>query len=171
MLHRLALPLTAFAMGALAFSGVASAQSACPPGSVYDASGQCVSQQASYTPAPATETPIDYGTHIDVGLTVAGAVTLGVGYVTSAVFGGLGNNPILFIPVVGGLIHAPLNGTGGGIALGLSLFGVQAVGLIIMIAGLAHNHPNDPRAVAEGSWVPEIIGGPGEAGAGLRWRF
>ncbi|MEQ9075635.1 MAG: hypothetical protein RLP09_17395 [Sandaracinaceae bacterium] len=21
------------------------------------------------------------------------------------------------------------------------------------------------------SWVPEIIGGPGEAGVGLRWRF
>lgn len=109
-----------------------------------------------------------YGTHPDVGLAVAGGVVLGLGYAAQVIFGVLGNNAILYIPIVGGFIHAPLNGTGGGIALGVSVSTSQTLGLILMIWGLASNHPNEPpRASLE----PELVPGPGEAGLGLRWRF
>lgn len=113
-------------------------------------------------------TTSDYGTHMDDGLIIAGSVTLGVGWLTSSVFGIIGSNPILFIPLAGGVIHAPMNGTGGGIALGLSVSGVQIIGLIILIAGLAHHHPNEPPRAG---LLPELVPGPGQAGLGLRWRF
>lgn len=109
------------------------------------------------------------GTHADVGLVVAGSVMLGVGYLTSATIGLLADNPILLIPVVGGLIHAPVNGTGGGIALGLSVSAVQIVGLVLLIVGAVANIPNEDDEMA--SLMPQLVPGPGEAGGGLRWRF
>lgn len=130
-----------------------------------------VTTQATYE-----QQPVGYpqqsamgGTHPDWGLVVTGAVLLGAGYLTSVVFGALGDNAILFIPVIGGFIHAPLNGTGGGIALGLTVSAVQVVGVILLIVGLVANIPNDPPRVA--SLVPRLVGGPGEAGGGLRWSF
>lgn len=108
------------------------------------------------------------GTHPDIGLVVAGSITLGLGYLTSVVFGVLGNNAILYIPVIGGIIHAPLNGTGGGIALGLSVSAAQIVGLIILIVGAVANIPDDPLVA---SAAPRLVPGPGDAGGALRWRF
>lgn len=134
---------------------------ACPDGS-FPVQGRCGVESATAGPAP------DYGTHMDEGLIIAGSVTLGVGWLTSSVFGIIGSNPILFIPLAGGAIHAPVNGTGGGIALGVSVSGVQLVGLIILIAGLAHHHPNAPPRA---SLLPELVPGPGQAGLGARWRF
>ncbi|MFK7984803.1 MAG: hypothetical protein AB8I08_02155 [Sandaracinaceae bacterium] len=110
----------------------------------------------------------DVGTHSDGGLIAAGAILLGVGYGVSVTFAVLGDNLILLIPVVGGFIHAPINGSEGGIALGLSVSGAQLIGLIVLIAGAAHHHPNEP---AQASLVPELVPGPGEAGVGLRWAF
>ncbi len=132
----------------------------CPDGT-FPVNGVCQGQQ----PVGAT---YDTGTHMDTGLIVTGSVILGVGYLTSAVLGGLFDNFILFIPVAGGFIHAPLNGTAEGIALGVSLSSVQVAGLVILIVGLASNHPNEPRRA---DLEPELVPGPGEAGLGLRWSF
>ncbi len=129
-----------------------------------------VNEQVSYQQQPVGYSqPASVSTHPDWGLVVAGAVTLGAGFLTSIVFGALGDNAILFIPVVGGIIHAPVNGTGGGIALGLSVSAVQIAGLIILIVGLVANIPDDQPQL--GSLVPRLVPGPGEAGAALSWSF
>jgi hypothetical protein len=131
-----------------------------------------VTTQAQYTEGSAQGAyaqPATRSTHPDYGLVIAGAVTLGVGYLTSIVFGVLGDNAILFIPIVGGIIHAPLNGTGGGIALGLSVSAVQIVGLVLLIVGLVANIPDEEPSVA--SALPRLVPGPGDAGGALRWRF
>lgn len=109
------------------------------------------------------------GTHSNMGLVIGGTVMLSVGYLTSAMLGIFAGNPILLIPVLGGAIHGPVNGTGGGWALGLGLFAVQTVGLILLILGAVAEIPNEPQAVA--SWTPHLAAGPGDAGMGLDWFF
>lgn len=129
-----------------------------------------VTTQATYEqPANYQQTEVARSTHPDLGLVITGAVLFGAGYLTSVIFGVLGDNAILFIPVFGGIIHAPLNGTGGGIALGLTVSAVQIVGVILFIVGMVANIPDDEPTTA--SLVPRLVGGPGDAGGGLRWSF
>lgn len=175
LLYRQVLLFCAVALGVVAISGGASAQSACPPGSVLDASGQCVDQDVAYGPqaeppqAPEAPPAVDSGTHIDVGWTVVGAVTFSLGYAASVIFGVL-RDDLFYIPVAGGLVHALIGGADGALGLGLSLFLGQSLGLVVMIFGLSQRYPNDPPP-AEASLLPEVVGGPGELGLGLRWRF
>lgn len=139
----------------------------CPDGT-FPVNGACPVHGSLGAQPPGGARVSGGGTHMDDGLIIAGSVTLGAGYLTSLAFGIVGNNFILFIPVVGGAIHAPVNGTLGGILLGVGVSAVQVVGLSLLIAGLAAHHPDEPlRAGLE----PELVPGPGEAGLGLRWRF
>lgn len=142
-----------------------------PPRSSTQAFMRETVQAGVQAPEPAPEPAPIVGTHIDVGLTVAGAITLGLGIGTSVFIGVLANDVFFFIPLAGGLIHANLVDTSQAWGLGGGVFLIQASGLVLMVAGLAANHPNDPGAQAAASPVPELVGGPGEVGLGLRWRF
>jgi len=108
------------------------------------------------------------GTHNDMGLILAGSITLGIGYVTSVVFGAILPSDYLFIPVVGGVILATNRRDAWGLSVGLGTFAIQTVGLALLIVGLVVSYPDEPVATA---WVPRIVGGPGDAGLGLRWAI
>jgi len=107
-------------------------------------------------------------THNDMGLILAGSITLGIGYVTSVVFGAILPSDYLFIPVVGGVILATNRRDAWGLSVGLGTFAIQTVGLALLIVGLVVSYPDDPVAT---SWAPRIVGGPGDAGLGLRWAI
>ncbi len=130
-----------------------------------------VTNQATYEqPATYQQTTVTGGTHPDYGLVITGAVLLGVGYLTSIILGAVLDNGILYIPVIGGLIHAAVfSGYAIDLAVGLTISAAQIVGLILLIVGLVANIPDEEPQAA--SLVPRLVDGPGDAGAALRWVF
>ena len=107
-------------------------------------------------------------THNDLGLILAGSILLGVGYITSVVFGVILPADVLFIPVIGGVVLAPLRPDAWGLGVGLGTVALEAPGLALLLVGIFVSYPDEPTAT---SWMPRVVGGPGEAGAGLRWAF
>jgi hypothetical protein len=118
-------------------------------------------------------------TTIDHGLTIAGGVVLGVGYLFEIITGSIyfGAYGLLgFIPVLGGVIWPAVAGgnpycycLGTGLAFGLPGAAVQITGLIMLLVGVTQNVPVRDRASAP--WAPRLAAGPGEAGAALAWDF
>jgi len=82
----------------------------------------------------------------------------------------------VFIPLVGGFIWAGTDPNCCGFAAGLVFGGIgsglQSLGLLFMVIGAL---ARETTVVAQRTWgaslEPELVGGPGEAGLGLRWRF
>ena len=111
-----------------------------------------------------TQTQPTGGTHNDMGLILAGSVTLGIGFVTSVVFGAILPSDYLFIPVVGGVILAPIRRDAWGLSVGLGTFAIQTVGLALLIVGLVVSYPDEPVAtcdlsIVEGPPVPAFSRG------------
>lgn len=119
-------------------------------------------------PAPTTYTP-SRGTHMDVGLILAGSLTFGLGYIGAIVIGSIFDLPLLYVPIVGGAVNLTSNTGIISLSVGLPLFAVQTVGVVVLIAGLASNIPDEPQRAA--SWTPRLASGPGDVGLSLRWAL
>lgn len=92
------------------------------------------------------------------------------GYLTSIIFGAISGSGVLYIPVLGGLIHVTLySAFAVDVVLGLAVSAAQITGVILFILGLVANIPDEAPTAA--SLTPRLVGGPGDAGAALRWSF
>jgi hypothetical protein len=130
-----------------------------------------VTNQASYEQQPVYQSQPAYAasTHPDWGLVVTGSILLGVGYLTSIILGAVLDNAILYIPVLGGLIHAAIYSAYAiDVVVGLAISAAQIVGVILLIIGLVANIPDEPQ---QASLAPRLVDGPGDAGVALRWVF
>ncbi len=131
---------------------------------------QPVAQQPVVVVQPAPTTyAVSRGTHMDVGLILAGSLTFGLGYIGAIVIGSIFELPLLYIPVVGGAVNLTSNTGIISLSVGLPLFAVQTVGVVVLIAGLASNIPDEPQRAA--SWTPRLASGPGDVGLSLRWTL
>lgn len=105
--------------------------------------------------------------HPDYGFIIAGSIVLGLAYVPSAVLGPLTGVWIGGLPVLGAWIW-PIWDLTLGLIAGLPMAAVQTLGFVLLMVGLA-SWSEEPRELA--SIVPSVVGGPGDLGLGLRWRF
>jgi hypothetical protein len=79
----------------------------------------------------------------------------------------------MYIPLVGGFIYGAVDGPYGsalGEGFGIPGAGLQVIGLALMIIGAAA-HETSFESAGAASITPELVGGPGEVGLGLRLRF
>jgi hypothetical protein len=93
----------------------------------------------------------------------------------SVLLSGWGNGSpwTLYIPLAGGFIYPAVDGysySSTGEVFGIPGAGLQVIGLALMIIGAAA-HETSFRPAGAASVTPELVGGPGEAGLGLRWLF
>ncbi len=110
--------------------------------------------------------PGDLDSHPDYGFIAAGSVVLALAYIPSAVMGSIFGSWIAGAPVIGAWLW-PTMEVFSGLIIGLPLAAVQTVGFILLLVGLASWSENVPWA----SQPIELIGGPGDIGAGVRVRF
>ncbi len=112
------------------------------------------------------------------GVSMLGAMYLGTAAVSVAVMTSCCSNgfaAINFIPVLGPIIYTPTEFSSSSDAWVYFYFPatiIQSVSFVMMIAGLAIRRPTGRRGSRRASGAtPELVGGPGELGAGLRWTF
>lgn len=118
-----------------------------------------------------------------VGLAVAGGVSLGVTYLATVVgtainmascYSGCEEFALNFIPVVGPIAWVAYDsGRYSGYSTMTAVFYfpasiIQAVSFTLLLAGVIIQRP---ARAAPRSWQPELTGGPGNVGMGLRWTF
>jgi hypothetical protein len=82
------------------------------------------------------------------------------------------NSWVMYLPIVGGFLWPAMDGpyNGHGEFLGIPGASVQTLGLLFIVIGAAIQRTVQVPT-AQVSLEPELVAGPGELGAGLRWAF
>ncbi|MGE0786303.1 MAG: hypothetical protein AB7S26_11490 [Sandaracinaceae bacterium] len=115
-----------------------------------------------------------------MGLFIAGVSSLAATYLATVVYTTFALTSccagdlvaINYIPVVGPIIWTPttFDGYYGSPFFYFPSAIIQAVTFALTLAGLVIKRPSRPRDVAS-LLLPELVGGPGEIGLGLRWAL
>ena len=147
--------------------------------------------QPAWAPAGPTRDLSDRGPEPEsepiVGLAIAGGVSFGITYLATIItasiniatcYGSCGWYALGYVPVLGASLFAGIGGAGAvgtyertwPLAFYLPSGAVQMLTFTLMVAGLAMRRPKRAAYAVEEA-VPELVGGPGDAGLGLRWTF
>ncbi len=157
----------------------ASPQPAAPP-PTFAAPPPAEPRQATFAAAE-PRAPSATGTEPIAGLAIAGGVSLGVTYLATVIasavamtscYSGCPEYALNFIPVVGPIVWVALDsGRYGNTWTYVFYFPASIIGAVsftLLLAGVIIQRPVPTYQVG---WAPEVTGGPGDLGVGLRWAF